>query len=294
MGSILDEIAAYKRTYELPERMRRVPLSVLQTQVTMAPPPRDLVAALRRHPPVALIAEVKRASPSRGVLNPHFDPVQLATCYATGGAAAVSVVTDAHFFRGDLADLSAIRVHFDRLASVSDEESASDGFHGPHPEATHASYPVSPLPLLRKDFLIHPYQLYESRAAGADAVLLIAALLDDGMLQEMLALAGALGMAALVEVHTADELARVLPLRPPLIGVNNRDLHTFEVSLDTCLRLRPLVPPEIGYVAESGIHSAADVARLRAAGVDAMLIGEALVTASDIVAKVQELCDGAR
>ncbi|MCS7259976.1 MAG: indole-3-glycerol phosphate synthase TrpC [Anaerolineae bacterium] len=294
MGSILDEIAAYKRTHELPERMRRVPLSVLQAQAAQAPPPRDLVAALRRHPPVALIAEVKRASPSRGMLNPHFDPVQLATCYAVGGAAAISVVTDTPFFRGNLADLSAIRVHFDRLASAAEGPSVADGCHRPGVAETDASRPVSPLPLLRKDFLIHPYQVYEARAAGADAVLLIAALLDDAMLQEMLALAGALGMAALVEVHTAEELARVLPLRPPLIGVNNRNLHTFEVALDTCLQLRPFVPPEICYVAESGIHSAADVARLHAAGVDAMLIGEALVTAPDVGAKIQELCYGVR
>ena len=294
MGSILDEIADYKRKHELPERMRRVPLSMLQAQAATAPPPRDLVAALRRHSPVALIAEVKRASPSRGVLNPDFDPVQLATLYVAGGAAAISVVTDSHFFQGGLAYLSVIRAHFDRLASATDGQGASDGFHQPSVGETRTSHPLSALPLLRKDFLIHPYQLYEARAAGADAVLLIAALLDDTMLKEMLALTGALGMAALVEVHTAEELARVLPLQPPLIGVNNRDLRTFEVSLDTCLNLRPLVPPEIGYVAESGIHSAADVARLRAAGVDAMLVGEALVTASDIVAKVQELCDGAR
>ncbi len=294
MASILEKIADYKRKHELPERMRRVPLSVLRAQAAVAPPPRDLIAGLRRRSPGALIAEVKRASPSRGVLNPDFDPVRLATLYAAGGAAALSVVTDAHFFQGDLAHLSAIRAHFDRLASGLDGQGSPDEFPQPSAGETSTSHPLSPLPLLRKDFLIHPYQLYEARAAGADAVLLIAALLDDVGLKEMLDLAGALGMAALVEVHTADELARVLPLQPPLIGVNNRDLHTFAVSLDTCLNLRPLVPPEIGYVAESGIHSAADVARLRAAGVDAMLVGEALVTASDVIAKMQELCDGAR
>jgi indole-3-glycerol phosphate synthase len=294
MGSILDEIADYKRRHELPERMRQVPLSALQVQAAVAPPPRDLVAALRRCSPVALIAEVKRASPSRGTLNPSFDPVQLAVQYATGGAAAISVVTDTHFFQGDLQYLSAIRAHFDCSAHASGEPGLSEKFR-PSPAGKTGPFPrMVPLPLLRKDFLIHPYQLYESRVAGADAVLLIAALLDDAMLEEMLALTGELGMTALVEVHTADELTRVLPFRPPLIGVNNRDLHNFEVSLDTCLNLRPLVPPEIGYVAESGIHSAADVARLRAAGVDAMLVGEALVTAPDVVAKIQELCDGAR
>ncbi|MGQ9786581.1 MAG: indole-3-glycerol phosphate synthase TrpC, partial [Anaerolineae bacterium] len=187
-----------------------------------------------------------------------------------------------------------IRAHFDHLTHESDERGSSDKVPQPTAEETHSSHPRLPLPLLRKDFLVHPYQLYESRAAGADAVLLIAALLDDMMLKEMLDLTGALGMAALVEVHTADELARVLPLQPALIGVNNRNLHTFEVSLDTCLNLRSLVPPGICYVAESGIHSAADVTRLRAAGVDAMLVGEALVTTSDVIAKVQELCDGTR
>jgi len=292
MVSILQEIAQCKKTRELPERMRQVPFSEMQTRAAMAPPPRDFVAALRRHPPVALIAEVKRASPSRGVLKADFDPVQLAASYAAGGAAAISVVTDAYFFRGDLAHLSAIHAHFGRLAYELGEHNPCGEFHPSVAKGTSHSTP--PLPLLRKDFLIHPYQLYESRAAGADAVLLIAALLDDAMLKEMLALTGELGMAALVEVHTADELARVLPLQPPLIGVNNRNLHTFEVSLDTCLNLRPLVPPEICYVAESGIHSAADVVRLRAAGVDAMLVGEALVVAPDIVAKIQGLCDGAR
>ncbi|PWH18647.1 MAG: indole-3-glycerol phosphate synthase TrpC [Ardenticatenia bacterium] len=294
MGSILDEIADYKRTHELPDRMRRVSLSALQAQVAMVSPPRDLVAALRHRSPVALIAEVKRASPSRGVLNSNFDPVQLAVQYAVGGAAAISVVTDAHFFQGDLEYLSAIRAYFDRLAHVSGEPGLSDRPSLALAGEKGSSPPMAPLPLLRKDFLIHPYQLYESRVAGADAVLLIAALLDDILLREMLMLTKELGMTALVEVHNADELGRVLPLQPSLIGVNNRDLHTFEVSLEACLNLRPLVPRGICYVAESGIHSATDVMRLRAASVDAMLVGEALVTAPDIVAKIQELCDGAR
>ncbi len=297
MSSILDQIAQYKRTCELPERMRQVPLSVVQARAAMAPLPRDLTAAIRSRSPGALIAEIKRASPSRGLLNPNFDPVQLAALYAANGAAAISVVTDARFFQGDLAYLSAIRAHFDSGAhgELDRGDLSSDETDTSTPQgAQHQSGSAQPVPLLRKDFLIHPYQVYESRAAGADAVLLIAALLDDQALEEMLALTLELGMAALVEVHTAAELARVLPLRPPLIGVNNRNLHTFKVSLETCLRLRPLVPPDICYVAESGIHTSADVVRLREAGVDAMLIGEALVTASDVAAKVQEFCHAAR
>jgi len=148
------------------------------------------------------------------------------------------------------------------------------------------------VPLLRKDFIVHPYQVYEARAAGADALLLIAAALSDGDLAELLALTHRLGMDALVEIHDAGELARVLPLKPHLVGVNNRDLHTFRVDLSTCLALRPLLGVEVCFVAESGIHTHADVARLAAAGVDGMLVGEALVVAPDVAAKVRELTDG--
>ena len=146
--------------------------------------------------------------------------------------------------------------------------------------------------MLRKDFIVHPYQVYEARAAGADALLLIAAVLSDGDLADLLALTHGLGMAALIEVHDADDLARVLPLKPRLVGVNNRDLRTFRVDLNTCLALRPRLPADVCFVAESGIHTHADVARLEAAGVDAMLVGEALVVAPDVAAKVRELTDG--
>jgi len=259
--TILDQIVEYKRTEELPRHMRDLSLEDVQVRATVAPPPHDFIAALRSTPGVTLIAEVKRASPSKGLLRPDLDPVNLATAYAANGATAISVLTDEKYFQGSLAYLAQIRQ-------------------------------VLNLPLLRKDFIIHPYQVYEARAAGADALLLIATVLSDDDLAELLALTRALGMAALVEVHGGDELARVLPLKPRLVGVNNRDLRNFRVDLNTCLSLRPLVPAEICFVAESGIHTRADVARLAAAGVDAMLVGEALVVAPDIAAKVRELADG--
>jgi indole-3-glycerol phosphate synthase len=270
--TILEQILDYKRADELPRSMRELPLEVVQARAAAAPPARDLVAALRSAPGVALIAEVKRASPSKGVLRPDWDPVRLATAYAANGARAISVLTDARFFQGSLDHLAQIR-------------QALDG-HAPGANG-HGS-----LPLLRKDFIFHPYQVYEARAAGADALLLIAAILSDRELADLLALTCALGMAALIEVHSRDELLRVLPLAPRLVGVNNRDLRDFRVDLNTCLSLRPLVPPEVCFVAESGIHTRADVDRLAAAGVDAALVGEALVTAADVGAKVRELADG--
>jgi indole-3-glycerol phosphate synthase len=275
--TILDQIIEYKRTEELPGRMRDLPLDLVQRQAAIAPPPRDFVAALRHAPGVALIGEVKRASPSKGLLRADFDPLGLAMTYAANGAAAISVLTDEKFFQGSLDYLAQIR-------------------RGPLP------IPPPPggggsgwgLPLLRKDFIVHPYQVYEARAAGADALLLIAAVLSDGDLADLLALTHGLGMVALVEVRDADELARVLPLKLRLVGVNNRDLHTFRVDLNTCLALRPLLPADVCFVAESGIHTHADVARLAAAGVDAMLVGEALVVAPDVAAKVRELTDGSQ
>lgn len=252
--------------------MHDLPLETMQSRAATAPPPRDFVAALRSAPGVALIAEVKRASPSKGILRPNLDPIRLATTYATSGAAAISVLTDELFFQGSLEYLTQIRR---QLAS------RPAGVDRP-----------TPVPLLRKDFIIHPYQVYEARAAGADALLLIAALLSDDDLTKLLAVTRMLGMTALVEVHDADELMRVLPLAPRLVGVNNRDLGDFSVDLNTCLSLRPLVPPDVCFVAESGIHTRADMARLAAADVDAALVGEALVVAPDVGAKVRELLDG--
>jgi indole-3-glycerol phosphate synthase len=252
--------------------MRDQPLEAVQAHASVAPAPRDLIAALHAAPGVALIAEVKQASPSRGVLRPDLDPVELAVTYAASGASAISVLTDERFFQGRLEHLTHIR------AQVAARPA---GDHQPQP-----------LPLLRKDFILHAYQVYEARAAGADALLLIAAVLSEAELEELLSLTHTLGMAALVEVHNEHELKRVLRLGPRLIGVNNRDLTDFSVDLNVCLRLRPLIPPGVCMVAESGIHTRADVTRLAAAGVDAMLVGEALVTASNIGAKVRELLDG--
>jgi indole-3-glycerol phosphate synthase len=270
--TILDRIVDYKRTEELPRRMRAQPLEAMQARAAAAPPPRDFIATLRSRSDVALIAEVKRASPSKGVLRTDFDPVHLAATYAANGAAAVSVLTDEPFFQGNLAYLTRIRTRLDSHPSASGQPDV--------------------VPMLRKDFIIHPYQIYEARAAGADALLLIAAVLPDADLAELLSLTNALGMVALIEVHDEQELRRVLPMAPRLVGVNNRNLHDFSVNLDTSLRLRPLVAPDVCFVAESGIHTRADMARLAAAGVDAALIGEALVTAPDVGAKVQELIDG--
>ena len=256
--SILDEIFAHKRQ-EVARRKQDRPLAAVRTEAARADPPRDFMAALRgsRSRP-ALIAEVKRASPSRGLLAAGFDPLHLAHTYQRNGAAAISVLTDERFFQGHLDYLKVIR-----------EQVA--------------------LPLLRKDFLFDPYQVYEARAASADAVLLIVAMLSDGEMQSLHELTRVLGMEALVEVHDEEDLERALNLGPRLVGVNNRDLRTFQLDLETTALLRPLVPPDVTLVAESGIHTPVDVARLREIGADAMLVGESLVAAEDTESKVREL-----
>jgi indole-3-glycerol phosphate synthase len=257
--TILDEIFAHKRA-EVAVCQEAAPLTAVRERAKQAAPPLDFVAALcgtRSRP--ALIAEVKRASPSRGLLVPDFDPLRLARIYIENGAAAISVLTDERYFGGSL----------DHLAQIA----------GCRPR----------LPLLRKDFIGDPYQIYEARAAGADAVLLIAALLPQAQLCSLGSLAEELGMAALVEVHNRVELEIALHCRSRLIGINNRDLVDFTVNLETTLRLRPHIPAGVCVVAESGIHSPADVARLAGAGVDAILVGEALVTAPDVAAAVRDL-----
>lgn len=269
--TILDDILKYKRIEELPRQMLARAAALVRAEATFAPPPRDFVAALRpggSKRRVALIAEIKRASPSKGLLRHNFDPVELARTYAENGAAAISVLTDARYFQGQIDHLAQIR----QALSAGGQAKKKD----------------SP-PLLRKDFIFHPYQVYEARAAGADALLLIAAVLNDRELAELLALTRSLGMTALIEVHDRAELERVLPLQPRLVGVNNRDLRNFSVDLKTCIELRQYVPDEVCYVAESGIHSTADVARLAAAGIDAVLVGEALMKAKDVGRKVREL-----
>lgn len=255
-GEILDEIMAFHRE-NLPKLMAEVPLEDLRAMAAVAPSPRDFAAAVRA-PGVSLIAECKKASPSKGLLVPNYDPVRLARTYEQAGARAISVLTDTRHFQGTLAHLRDVR------------------------EAVR-------LPVLRKDFIFHPYQVYESRVAGADAILLIAAVLGDGDLRELQSLAGKLGMAVLVEVHTEAELARVLSLAPRLIGINNRDLQTFEVDFDNTARLRALIPGGIAVVGESGLKTPDDIRAMARAGVDAVLIGETLVRSKDIAATARAL-----
>jgi len=256
--TILDAIVRDKRE-EVRRRQATVPRAALEAHCRALAPPRDLLAALRPGPEgVRVIAEVKRASPSRGVLAPDLDPVGLARTYAAHGADAVSVLTDEAYFQGSLALLAPIR------AAV-------------------------PVPLLRKDFTLDEYQLWEARAAGADAVLLIVGILAPGHLRDLLAAAAGLGLAALVEVHTAAELEVALGVGARLLGINNRDLRTFETRLETTLELAPRVPPGPIVVSESGIATPEDVRRVVAAGAHAVLVGEALVRAPDPGARLREL-----
>ncbi len=235
-----------------------------------SPTPRDFLASLKRrrfgtHP--SLIAELKRASPSKGILAPHLDLFQVADIYTQNGASAISVLTDEKFFMGSL----------DTLRKLSDLRPST--------------FDLQPVPLLRKDFTIDETQIFEARANGADAILLIAAALpDDAHFADLHACALSLGLTALVEVHDEAETERALKIPDiKLIGINNRNLATFDVTLETTERLRPMIPTNITVVAESGIFTAADVERLAQANVDAILVGEALVTSEDIPAKVREL-----
>ncbi len=237
----------------------------LRRDAENSPAPRDFVALLQNNRvegKPGLIAELKRASPSKGLLAPHLDLLHAADIYAANGAAAISVLTDETFFQGSLDTLRSLRF----VKKIG-------------------------LPLLRKDFIIDASQLYEARVNGADAVLLIAAALtDEARLADLHALALELGLTPLVEVHNRVETERVLKLKDlRLVGINNRDLDTFNVTLETTEALRPLIPAGITVVAESGIFTSKDVERLDRAGVDAVLVGEALVTAPDIAARVREL-----
>lgn len=237
----------------------------LRRAADSSPAPRDFLAAIKRRRfglRPSLIAELKRASPSKGLLTPHLDLFQVADIYAQNGASAISVLTDEKFFMGKLETLHDLRFTY------------------------HSS-----LPLLRKDFIIDESQIFEARANGADAILLIAATLtDDKLFADLHACALSLGLTALVEVHDETEAERALKIpNIQLIGINNRNLATFNVTLETTERLRPMIPSEIAVVAESGIFTASDVERLAKANVDAILVGEALVTSEDIPAKVKEL-----
>ncbi|HJZ47680.1 MAG TPA: indole-3-glycerol phosphate synthase TrpC [Roseiflexaceae bacterium] len=277
-GTFLMRILEHKRA-EVARQALKIPLEQLRATIAAAPPPRAFDAALRQNGRVALIAEVKKASPSKGVLLEHFDPLALARIYIENGAAAISVLTDVRFFQGSLKYLEGIR----NLGVGSWELGV--GVSPPTPNSQ------LPTPLLRKDFILDPYQVYEARAYGADALLLIVAALDDATLAELLALTHSLGMQALVEVHDEAELDRALALGATLVGVNNRDLHTFVTTLETTRRLAARLPaagrPLL--ISESGIATAADVALVREWGVDAVLVGEALVTAPDIAGRVREL-----
>ncbi len=253
----LDKIVAEKRK-ELAQRQKAVPLPQLGAAIEQKPAPVDLAAALSADG-ISLIAEVKRASPSKGALNPDLDAVELARTYARCGAAAVSVLTEERYFKGSGSDLEAVKNAL------------------PH------------IPVLRKDFILDPYQLVEARAWGADAILLIVAILDYVTLQHLVAESHRLGMNCLLEVHNEDELKRALKCDARLIGINNRNLDTLEVDLSVTKKLRPHIPPGRIVVSESGIKGRDDIEKLKDWGVDAVLIGEALVTADDIPARIKEL-----
>lgn len=253
--TVLDRILG-RKVEDIAFAKQQRPLAVIRQAATAADPPRDMLAVLKRDT-VALIAEVKKASPSKGVLIEDFDPVAIGRVYAEHGAAAISVLTDEPFFQGHLDYLTAVR------------------------EAV-------TMPVLRKDFVIDPYQVYEGRAAGADAMLLIVAALNDTQLADLHSLILELGMTPLVEVHNEAEVERALRVQPRLLGVNNRDLKTFQVDMMTTARLAAQVPGDVLLVAESGLSTAADVAAMGAAGAQAVLVGESLVRAGDIASVVRD------
>jgi len=257
MSNILEKIVTAKRK-EIEESIRQRPLRDLMKAADSAPPPQDFLAPLQASPPIRLIAEVKRASPSQGVIRADFDAVAIAQAYEQAGASCISVLTDVQFFQGSLAYLSEIR------AAVS-------------------------LPLLRKDFIIHPYQVFEARAHGADAVLLIAECLNRQELKGLQQLTRDLGMHALIEVYQPANLDNALSTGTELIGVNNRDLSTFEVDLERTIKLRKQIPTSCTLVSESGITARPDALRLQKNNVQAMLVGESLMRQSDVAAAVRTL-----
>ena len=256
MATILEEIAAYKR--EFVERAQYdKPLAEVRAVALDMAAPADFAGALQGGE-IALIAEVKKATPSKGVIRADFDPEEIAAIYAENGARALSVLTDEAYFQGSNDYLQAAR----RVAG---------------------------LPVLRKDFTIDAYQIYEARSIGADAILLIVALMDGGQLEDFQGLGEELGLSVLVEVHTAEELERAISSRARLIGINNRNLKTFETTLETTFELLEKMPQGITTISESGIGHREDVEQLSAAGVDAILVGESLMREADIGAKMREL-----
>jgi indole-3-glycerol phosphate synthase len=260
MGDILHRILDRKRI-EVAERAEATPLAEVEKAAKAAKPARGFHASLVKRikaGDAAVIAEVKKASPSKGVIRPDFSPADIARSYERGGAAALSVLTDVDFFHGSDDYLREARA-------------------------------ASALPVLRKDFTVDPYQVFESRALGADCILLIVAALDDAQLRELCQLGAKVGLDVLVEVHDGEELERALKLPTPLIGINNRNLHTFAVSLDTTLDLIPAVPEDRLLVTESGIRTEDDVMMLRAEGVHAFLVGETFMRAEDPGAELEKL-----
>ena len=260
MSDILERILAVKRE-EIEAARRRKPLEVIRAEAAAAAPARDFAGAMRANVAAgkaAVIAEIKKASPSKGVLRENFDPAQIAQSYARHGATCLSVLTDQQFFQGSLGDLEAAR------AAVS-------------------------LPVLRKDFTLDEFHVIEAAAHGADAILLIAALLEEKELRDLRELAAQYKMAALVEVHDGAELESALSSGAEIVGVNNRNLHTFEVTLDTSLKLAERIPANVVRVSESGIHSHADVTLLAGAGFQAFLVGEHLMKSADPAASLKEL-----
>ncbi len=259
-GTILDEIMAYHRQ-QLPKIKREVSLEDLRAFAGVSSAALDFYGALKA-PGVTLIAECKKASPSKGLIVRDYDPVKLAKTYVQAGAGAISVLTDARHFQGSLTDLRNVKEATANLKTKVDRQNG--------------------IPILRKDFIFDPYQVYETRVAGADALLLIAAVLEDGEIADLLTLTRQLGMEALVEVHTEEELERVLPLGPRIVGVNNRNLQTFEVDFENTARLRQIIPDAIVTVGESGLKTAENVKQMGAMGVDAVLVGETLLKSKDV------------
>lgn len=263
MSDILQRILAAKRA-EVASAQARIDVATMRSEAERADPPRDFVGALRAQIAAgraAVIAEIKKASPSKGVMRADFDPAAIARSYASNGAACLSVLTDRQFFQGAPEHLAAAR------AACS-------------------------LPVLRKDFVVEPYQVWEGRAMGADCILLIVAALETARMHELEATALGLGMAVLVEAHDAAELDRALTLTTPLVGINNRDLRTFETRLETTLDLLPRIPADRLIVTESGIVAPSDVVRMRAYGINGFLVGEAFMRAADPGAALATLFGG--